>query len=236
MKHYLLTRSAYAPTIDLERNRRRMAITRGVTARSMAAQTSTDWTWIVLVDLEDPLLSERMAAFLSSGARVEFRPAGNIVRDDPHDKPWGPWAECLDWSDETLTTRIDDDDAFAPWVMATYREKAEEWAQMMRHRKPIVLALPYGWRCVDGRVNARHDMNSQFASLYVPLGDRRTIMDINHTRVRVLARRIIADKRRGWLWVRHDATRSPNSRASSSVEVMHEPPTGTFAIDWSVLR
>lgn len=235
MRHYLLTRSAYAPTIDLERNRARLRITRGVTARSMSAQTTIDWTWLVLIDLDDPLLPERMAAFLSSGVEVIFAPAGDIVRDDPHDKPWGPWADHIDWSDATLTTRIDDDDAFAPWVMETYRTRAEEWAQLVRRRRPIVLALPYGWRFVNGKVNARHDPNSQFASLYAPLGHKATVMDINHTRVRRLARMIVASKQRGWLWVRHDGTRSPNSRASRSVEPMVAPPLGAFAIDWSAL-
>ncbi len=238
MRHYLLTRSAYAPSVPLEVNRYRLAITRGVTARSMAAQTSRDWTWLVLIDLADPLLPERMAAFVSSGVEVEFAPAGDIVRDDAHDKPWGPWADHLDWSDATLTTRIDDDDAFAPWVMETYRTKAEEWSHYVRRGKRgkrIVLALPYGWRFVDGKVNGRHDPTSQFASLYAPLGDRATVMDINHTSVRRLARMIVASNHRGWLWVRHDATRSPNSRASRSLQPMVAPPIEAFPIDWSAL-
>ncbi len=236
MRHYLLTRSAYSPDIDIERNRRRLQLTRGVTARSMAAQTSKDWRWLVLIDLDDPLLPDRMAAFLSSGADVQFAPAGSIVRDDPHDKPWGPWAEHIDWSEDTLTTRIDDDDAFAPWVMATYRAKAQEWTTFTRRKKRIVLALPNGWRYVDGQVNERRDMNSQFASLYAPLGDKATVMDINHTRVRRLARMMVASKQRGWLWIRHDATRSPNSRASTSRrELMIDPPVSSFAIDWSAL-
>jgi hypothetical protein len=237
VKHYLLTRSAYAPTIDSYRNVKRLRITRGVTVRSLKAQTSKDWIWLVLIDLEDPWLPERMAAFLASGVEVIFAPAGDIVRDDAHDKPWGPWAEHIDWSDDTLTTRIDDDDAFAPWVMETYRTKAEDWRKSTRRGgRAVVLALPNGWRYVDGKVNARRDLNSQFASLYVPLADHRTIMDINHTRVRRLARMHIATIKPSWLWVRHDATRSPNSRASRSRwEHMVEPVGMPFEIDWSAL-
>ncbi len=121
--------------------------------------------------------------------------------------------------------------------METYRTKAEDWkAQTRRKNRAVVLALPNGWRYVDGKVNARRDLNSQFASLYVPLDDRRTIMDINHTRVSRLARIHIATIKPSWLWVRHDATRSPNSRASRSRwERMVEPVDMPFAIDWSAL-
>ena len=39
MRFYVLTRSAYGPAWDLDANRRRLAVTRAVTAAAMRAQT-----------------------------------------------------------------------------------------------------------------------------------------------------------------------------------------------------
>jgi hypothetical protein len=40
VKHFVLTRSAYGPEWSVEANRRRLEITRAVTAASLAAQTA----------------------------------------------------------------------------------------------------------------------------------------------------------------------------------------------------
>jgi hypothetical protein len=107
MRHYLLTRSAYAPDVPLEVNRKRLALTRGVLARSLAAQTFRDVTWVVMVDEADPLYDERVDALRSAGLPLILAHPGDIVRNDVHDLPWGPWAQNLDWSGPVLTTRID---------------------------------------------------------------------------------------------------------------------------------
>ena len=61
-----MTRSAYGPAWSLEANRRRLAVTRAVTARLMGLQADRDWTWIVLLDERDRLLEERMAVFAAA--------------------------------------------------------------------------------------------------------------------------------------------------------------------------
>jgi hypothetical protein len=238
VRHYVLTRSAYSASVPIEVNRKRLDLTRGVCARSLGAQTTRDVTWLVLIDQDDPLLAERTAAFVSSGLKVVFGDPGAIVRSDVHDLPWGPWKEYIDWSDAVLTTRIDDDDAFAPWALETYRVKAEEWTRRNRRRR-LVLVLPDGYRFASGKVNLRHDRVSQFSSLYAPAGDHGTVMDINHTRVRKLGRLLVASPHPGWLWVRHLTTRSTDSRASmlDRDKMIPVPPhvRSTFAVDWSVL-
>ncbi len=55
LRHFVLTRSAYGPAWSIEANRRRLAVTKAVTARLMAAQTTRVWTWVVLLDRRDPL-------------------------------------------------------------------------------------------------------------------------------------------------------------------------------------
>ncbi len=238
VRHYLLTRSAYGPGIAIERNRRRLDLTRAICARSIMAQTNRDVTWLVLIDPEDAFLEERKEVFRSSGLDVMFQPAGDIVRDDVHDKPQGPWRDYLDWSGVTLTTRIDDDDAFAPWVLQVYRDKADGWAR--RHRpRPVVFVLPEGWRYAHGKVNRRSDRVSQFGSFFSPLGHRKTIMDMNHTGVRRLAPLVNASTEPAWLWVRHDATRSTHSRASTrdldKMTDISDALRDVFPIDWSIL-
>jgi hypothetical protein len=238
VRHYLLTRSAYAPDLPLEVNRARLAITLGVTARSLVAQTRRDVTWLVLIDETDPLLAERTAALASSGLPLILAPAGDIVRTGIHDQPWGPWARHIDWSEPVLTTRLDDDDAIAPWVLATYRARTDEWMHR-RARRRIVWVLPTGWRLWNGKGNRRDDMVSQFSSLYAPAGDHATIMDINHTRARKLAGIQAVSREAGWLWTRHATTRSDDSRASQlDRDKMTPVPAAVkreFDVDWALL-
>lgn len=239
MRHYLLTRSAYAPTVPIALNRKRLALTRGVTARSLAAQTLRDVTWVVMVDDKDPLYAERVEVLRSAGLPLILAPPGNIVRDAVHDVPWGPWSENLERDGPTLTTRIDDDDAFAPWVFETVRRKAEEWTRRQPRRR-LVLILPCGWRVASGRINERHDRVSQFSTLYAPRNDQGTVMDMNHTRVRKLGRLGVVSVQPGWLWLRHEATRSRNSRASMNDRdhMVHIPDQvrRQFPVDWDLIE
>jgi len=239
MRHYLLTRSAYAPDVPIALNRKRLALTRGVTAPSLAAQTRHDVTWVVMVDEADPLYEERVAVLRSAGLPLILAPPGNTVRRDVHDMPWGPWADNLEHDEPTLTTRIDDDDAFAPWVFDVVRQKAEEWMRRQPRRR-LVLILPLGWRVASGRINERHDRVSQFSTLYAPRGDRGTVMDINHTRVRKLGKLQAASTQPGWLWLRHEETRSNNSRASmSDRDHMIRVPDQVrrqFPVDWDLIE
>ena len=87
MRQYLLTRSAYSRSLPIDRNRARLALLQGVTARSLAAQTQRDVTWLVLLDPTDPLLEPRKEAIRSAGLPVLFAPAGLLIRTSRHDNP-----------------------------------------------------------------------------------------------------------------------------------------------------
>ena len=63
MRHFVLTRSVYGPEWSDEANARRLTITAAVTARLMAAQTTRDWTWVVALHPDDPLLELRREVF-----------------------------------------------------------------------------------------------------------------------------------------------------------------------------
>ena len=129
MRHYVLTRSAFGPAWDLDANRRRLAVTRAVTAPLMAAQTARAWTWVVLLDERDPLLAERMALYRASAPAflpLVWRPEveGNPSRIAAADYR-APWRSMLGPADDqVLTTRLDDDDGFAPDALARYQAAA----------------------------------------------------------------------------------------------------------------
>ncbi len=238
MKHYLLSRSAYGPEVSLEFNRYRLGLTAGITVPSLAAQTRHDVTWLVLVDPADPLIEERTEVLKRSGLDVLVEPAKDIKREARFDEPWGPWHDYLDWSDALLTSRIDDDDAYAPWVLDTFRESAERYTASRRARGARrIFVLPVGYRVADGRVNLRHDRVNQFSTMYAPRGDKACIMDMNHSAVRRLARVIILSRKPSWLWFRHDGARSAGSNASTrNRETMVAPSDEvrrTFPIDWA---
>ncbi len=238
MRHYLLTRSAYGPDVSLELNRYRLGLLRGVTSRSLASQTFRDVTWLVLIDPADPLLQEREDVLWASGLPFLTAPAGKIERQDRRDRPWGPWSDHIDWSDATLTTRIDDDDAFAPWALAKFHGHAAKWAEGRRARRTI-FSLPLGLRVSAGRVSVRRDGLNQFTSLYAPRGDRVCIMDMNHTNQRRLAMIIEISKAPGWLWLRHDGARSAQSRASLRDKHLMEEISPAirecFSVDWELI-
>ncbi len=242
MRHYLLTRSAYGPDVPLELNRYRLDLLRGVTSRSLASQTFRDVTWLVLTDPADPLKEERERVLWSSGLPFLTADAGNTERTDRRDRPWGPWHDHIDWSDATLTTRIDDDDAFAPWALSAFHDHAQRWIEGGRRysRRRRIMTLPVGFRVSSGKVNPRIDRVNQFTSLYAPRGDRVCIMDMNHTNQRRLAVIIEISKAPGWLWLRHDGARSAQSRASQRDKEQMQPISAAikecFDVDWNLIE
>ena len=70
----MLTRSAYGPAWDPASNARRLALTRGVMVRTLAAQTNRDWELVVLLDDKDPLRAARLTAFKECGRPVTVIP------------------------------------------------------------------------------------------------------------------------------------------------------------------
>lgn len=202
VRHYILTRSAYGPEFPPQDNERRLRLLEGITAPSLRAQTTRDLTWLALIDPADPLLERRRLAFESAGLPVILAPAEDLERSGILDRPQGPWAQHITWDDDVLTTRLDDDDAFAPWAMERVQTAAA------RSRDRTVWTLPAGYRVV-GRYSYRiHWPLAQFVTLHVPAGDRATVYDVSHTAFADLGPMIPASEEPAWIWVRHRLMRS----------------------------
>ena len=221
MRHLVLTRSAYGPSYPLDANRRRLALTLAVTVPCMREQIDRAWTWVVLLDPDDPLRAEREAAFSSAGP-TEFLhdridPAG---RQDG--TALGRWS--LPRSGPLLSTRLDDDDAIAPWFLDTVAR--------VRPIQRRLIAMPYGWWWAAGHVRPLRYQRNMFLSLYSPDGSRH-VMETAHNRASSLGQTQDAgDKRRSWMWVRHRDARGGMLRAHR-----RPPPEmrATFPIDWTAL-
>jgi hypothetical protein len=197
-----LTRAAYGPGVPRRLNARRLALSAGITVPSLRAQTTRDLTWLVLIDPADPLLEERRAAFASSGLPIIFAPAEQLARSGWHDRPWGPWAKHIEWGDVTLTTRLDDDDAFAPWAM----ERVQRASRTATER--VVWTLPSGYRICGRLAYQWHWASAQFVTLQVPPGDQGVVYDRNHGAFAELGPMLPATEDPAWLWIRHRQVRS----------------------------
>lgn len=228
MRHVVMTRSAYGPAWDIDANRRRLAVTAGVTVASMAAQTNKDWTWLVAIDSADPLRAERRRVFRSAGVEVRFLTVhSEDARSLAAAAAYGaPWPALLGRRDEQLAmTRLDDDDALAPWVVASIQDHAA------KQKGRAILMLPHGLRVYNGRCTVvRHDSNAM-QTLVTPAGDTLHVYAYGHRDARKVApiRRI--DRRIAWVWSRHPDTISGWHAAN---QPLNDRLRAMFPIDWSL--
>lgn len=213
MKHYVLTRSYRGPDYPLEANRRRIEITRRITAPSMAVQGGK-WTWLVYIDPADPLLRQRLDAFASAGVPVIPVPTTERVED------------YIDWSGPVLTTRIDDDDAFARDAFDRLRA-----ALRPKHRRSYI--FPWGHRVSNGRVKHLHHYRNAWCSLLAPKGDRTHVRQIQHLRIGQLARRAFLDDAPAFLWVRHQDSETGFRSADDEIT---DDIRARYAVDWPFLE
>lgn len=229
MRHYVLTRSAYGRAWDIEANARRLEFSRRVTIASMSAQTCKDWTWIVAVDLADPLIGERMDAFAASGVHVRFIEvrSGSDRSKAAAEAYKAPWDMLLGPRDETVAmTRLDDDDALADWAVERVQFQAA------RARERVVLMFPRGIRVWDGCCTVvRHNSNAM-QTLVTPPGDDLHVYAYKHRDVRNVARVREADPRIAWVWSRHPDTIS--GWHSADLPITDRVREMFPAIDWSV--
>lgn len=214
MRHYVLTRSAYPPTYPLAANRRRLALLRRVTARSLKAQTTRDWTWVLAVHGDDPLRAEREAIAASVGVPVIMS-----VR------PGRGWADVIPTDAGALTTRLDDDDALA-------RDALERIARAAQGER-MALTMPHGYRYSRARCERVSQRANMFISLASPEVPPRIVMEATHGGIGRLAPLHVVDRAPGWLWVRHRDARSGVREARGSLDpaIMR-----AFAVDWPWLR
>lgn len=242
-----MTRAVYGPDWSEPDNRARLEQTRLVTAPLMAAQTTRDWTWRVLLDPRDPLMAERMDVFKTGGAvdfliwaDIPIEPVSAPWDSRPNEMnsyrerlaaaayrvPWRRWWPELGTDEPLLQTRIDDDDGFAPDALERFARTAA------RLRVRTALMLPYGIRVWGGRMDRVQHAANAMSSLYTPAGDSLCIYDYGHTQVRAKVRVLTVDRELGWLWIRHPLTLSGWRRAHTRItpEVM-----AAFPIDWRAL-
>lgn len=214
MKHYVLTRAYRGPDYPPEANQRRVELLRRVTASSLKVQGG-EWEWIVYIDPADPLLAERLDAFASAGAPVIPIAVGRDA------------SEVIDWSGPVLTTRIDDDDAFAADAFVRLRRAAAG----CRNRSALV--FPIGHRVYAGRsVRLRHGRNA-WASLYAPVGDRTHVRAIQHLHLRDIAPVTYLDEQPAWLWVRHQDAETGFRRATDHIT---QATRRRYAVDWNYVE
>lgn len=224
MRHFILTRSAYGP--DYDANARRLALLKGVTVPSMLAQTNRDWTWVVLMERDDPFAAERLSAFESVGVPVKVfhveHPTVSLYRQD-----WaGAMGKC--GCGPTLTTRLDDDDALAPDFLQRIQTAAEQANEQGR----VVWMLPEGFRVYRGRyAPMRHEANS-WATLQTPPGDSAVVYDFGHKRIGGHAPIRLVDDKPAWLFVRHADTRSRNRAVSGPITMALRR---LFPVDWELV-
>lgn len=246
LRHVVLTRASYGPDWLPEANRARLAVTAGITAASLRAQTSQAWRWRILLDERDELLAERMAVFEAAApGRVDF-----LTWTPPEVLPKISWGGVEDayrdrlaaamyldrrWRDgfgpeaPLIQSRIDDDDGFA----RTTLERVERYVALHRPRTRLSLVFPFGHRAWAGKVHRIRHLANAMSSLYTPAGDRTCIYDFGHTHAREHQRVVPVDYLPAWLWARTDAEHLTDYRQAS------RPITpiirATYPIDWTLV-
>jgi hypothetical protein len=199
----------------MQENRSRLRLTAGITVPSLASQTSRDWSWVVLLHTLDPLLQARMAVCARVGVPVRylFTDDASMDRRRAAARAYkAPWDEAIDASvGVVLTTRLDDDDAFVPDMLARVRR----YARNLSGR--CALIAPLGWRVWDGKyAHVRADANA-WATLRTEHGDPLTVYGYGHTKVHDIAPVTQIPGRR-WLWVRHAHTLSRHRVARRPID------------------
>lgn len=231
MRHYVLTRSAYGPAWDKDANRRRLELTTAVTVPSMAAQTSRDWTWIVLLHRDDPLKAERRAAFQSAGVPVRFFTIATRTTDRSEAAVEGyqaAWGRHLGKRDDIVAmTRLDDDDGLAPWAIERIASAAS------RVRRRTILVLPIGIRVWGGRYTLVQHFSNAMQTLVTPPGDDLHVYAYGHRDARRVGKLRAIDTRIAWVWSRHPDTISGWRIAERELT---DRLRASFPIDWAPLE
>lgn len=230
----------HARGISEKANRRRLELLRGITAPSLAAQSTDDFCWLVLVDERDPLLDERCEAVAATGIEHAFlhfdadlggRTKPRLIRQRTAALGYqADWAAGMgDVAGPILTTRLDDDDALAPDTLERVRTAAEIKPDFPQ---PLVWLHPEGFRVWDGRYDrVRHETNA-YVTLQAP--DASTcVYDFNHKRVGEQLEIRIVDERPAWLWVRHRDALSRHRVAGTPID---DELRSLFPVDWELLE
>jgi len=219
--HLVLTRACYAPDVwDDASNARRLEYTANVTVPSLAEQT-VPWTWVVALDIGDRLLVERRKVFRSAGAEVDFlevypAPVRGGRRSSSDNTPAervrvprlflseslydGDWLRYRTPGGPLITTRLDDDDAFACDALSRIQTAAR-----LNAARPKILMLPQGVRISGRRFSEVTHHSNAMSSRYDPEGVEH-IYSLKHRNIQTQPHVMMVDDLPGWLWVRHRDT------------------------------
>lgn len=226
----MLTRAIYDPSAwSVDSDRRRLQIFQQVTAKSLSGQVYKDWQWIVMLHPKDRFHDERVATIRRAAPTSKIvHYTGGVAKGRPLAvSAHQGWREAVGSArGDILSTRIDDDDAFASDALGRIRKVAD----VCTARTAII--IPNGYRVWAGRYSkVRHESNA-WLSICTPSGDPLVAFDVRHREVKKHAPVRFVDERPGWLWVRHADTISDFRDAEHplSVDVKKH-----FSINWSVL-
>lgn len=224
-QHFILTRSCYRQT-DLKYVHYRFRLLRDFCARSLVDQTCHNFTWIVRCNPHSPLAGEYAELFRGLPFPViclSSPPPDKDASDTIYTKD-STWKPAIQKTLETqtthvLTTRIDDDDGFAPF----FAEKLQKTVQPIA--KPVVWNYPTGYVL---RLMSRGSMahrwrfiKNQFASLLSPVDPLVTVNDATHGHIHDLGPIHVVSEKPAFIWVRHPLTKSRGGRFKARVPVQN---------------
>lgn len=237
MNHYVLTRSAFAPDVHIELNRRRLQLLREVTARSLASQTAP-FTWVVALHPRDPLRADREAIVRElDGVAIDCttRPVrvpwsnhvGSYIQQLAASAYFADWRSAMT-PGPRLQMRLDDDDAIA----TDYLARIQAAARRCRQRR-IFVAMS-GIR-TDGQTWAPcRDATRLMQNLFTPADDDLCVYDFGHRRAASVAPVDVVSVDIGWLYLRHVDAISDDFSGSFRIP-LSDRIRQRFAINWGAL-
>jgi len=215
--HVMLIHSAYD---NIDTSTYRLSVSHQTCLPSLTKQTSRVRLHVCLCST-DPLLSERQAAFESTGheCRWIFRDSA-ITEETLYSTDW----EIPDG--RTLVSRMDDDDI----LPIDFCELTRGYADITPFEM-AVLDWPNGYIWHFGKLHRFSNPFNQFISLLSDSG--RHPHERSHKQFEGAVPRVVVDNSRGWVWVRHletiTGTREKYLRATSG-----EPNLKRWPVDITV--
>lgn len=140
------------------------------------------------------------------------------------------WRRIVDTESNLLTTRIDDDDAFAKDAI----ERIQKYAEKIQDPSaPVGIVLPVGYRTWRGLCSkVRHERNA-WSSVLSPKGCDIIVYDIPHDELQKYLQVHFPDQNPAWLWVRHKDTLSDHREARATITSEIEK---LFEVDWNFVK
>ena len=216
----------------LDLNQRRIELAAGITVRSLVAQTDQQFEVVVCMDINDPLTRDRQAMFRSLGCHVWFVyiDSANLTPDQTGIAAYrAPWSTILG-TGPYLTTRIDDDDAFAPDAIARIKTLYGR-AVDSGHTEEFAIVLPNGYRVWGGRYSPIEHRSNAWSTLFTPTGSHH-IYTYRHREIAKHVPVVYGNTKPAWLWVRHPDTLSGHKAAMKPYD---DELRARFPIDWTLL-